>query len=165
MERDQPAKSAWRRVRRASSGRLTARGLRRPVRAHLVSNYPVQFFCFNLLRLCNPIAKPEGAELRQTLETFIEQDDRLTEWTVNDFKRKMLARMQKAEMEHGSAFGELRSLLTLQRLPAVRAMVNNRPNFAFRDFLVKFKPCWMMSPTSLANLVDLSIFDGTRASS
>jgi len=122
-----------------------------------------RLFCFNLLRLCNPIAQPDGAELRQILETFIEQDERLTEWTVNDLKRKLHARMQKAEMEHGSAFGEFRRLVTLQRLPAVRAMVNNSPRFAFRDFLVKFKPCWMMSPTSLANLVDLSMFDSARA--
>jgi very-short-patch-repair endonuclease len=121
-----------------------------------------RLFCFNLLRLCNPIAQPDGAELRQILETFIEQDERLTEWTVNDLKRKLHARMQKAETEHGSAFGELRRLLTLQRLPAVRAMVNNSQRFAFRDFLVKFKACWMMSPTSLANLVDLSIFDSAK---
>lgn len=122
-----------------------------------------RLFCFNLLRLCNPIAKPDGAELRQTLETFIEQDERLTEWTVNDLKRKMAAQMQTAQMEHSSAFGELRRLLTLQRLPAVRAMVNNHHRFDFRDLLVKFKPCWMMSPTSLANLIDLSIFDDGRA--
>ena len=122
-----------------------------------------RLFCYNLLRLCKPVAQPEGPELQQILQTFVEQDERLTEWTVNDLKRKLLVRMQKAEAEHGAAHGELRRLQSLKALPAVRKMVNNSPKFAFRDFLVQFKPCWMMSPTSLANLVDLSIFDGAEA--
>jgi very-short-patch-repair endonuclease len=121
-----------------------------------------RLFCFNLLRLCNPIAKPDGSELRQNLETFIEQDERLTEWTVNDLKRKLAARMQKAEAEHPSAYGRLRHLAGLQRLPAVRAMLNNNPNHDVLNLLLKSKSCWMVSPTSLANLVDLSIFDGGR---
>jgi len=122
-----------------------------------------RLFCFNLLRLCNPIAKPDGSELRQTLETFIEQDERLTEWTVNDLKRKMLARMQKAEMEHPSAFGELRRQAALTAPKTrIRQLLNNGAKFDFRDFLRNFKPCWMTSPTSLANLIDLSIFDSGR---
>jgi hypothetical protein len=34
-----------------------------------------RLFCFNLLRLCDPIAKPHGAELKQALNTFSEQDE------------------------------------------------------------------------------------------
>lgn len=122
-----------------------------------------RLFCFNLLLLCNPIAKPDGAELRQTLETFIEQDERLTEWTVNDLKRKLQARIQKAEVEHPMAHARLRHLAGLQKLPTVRAMLNNGEKGDVLDFLLKSKACWMMSPTSLANLVDLSIFDSGRA--
>jgi very-short-patch-repair endonuclease len=122
-----------------------------------------RLFCFNLLRLCNPITKPDGADLRQTLETFIQQDERLTEWTVNDLKRKLTARMEKAEAEHATAFGRLKYLDGLQKRPALRSMLNNGEKGYVMDFLLKFKPCWMMSPTSLANLVDLSVFDSGRA--
>ncbi len=122
-----------------------------------------RLFCFNLLRLCDPIAKPDGAELRQTLETFIEQDERLTDWTVNDLKRKLAIRMQKAEAEHPVAYGRLKYLDGLKIRPAVRTMLNNGEKGDVLDFLLKFKPCWMMSPTSLANLVDLSIFESGRA--
>jgi very-short-patch-repair endonuclease len=122
-----------------------------------------RLFCFNLLRLCNPIAKPDGSELRQTLQTFIEQDERLTEWTIKDLQRKLQSRIQRAEVEHPAAHGRLRQLAGFQRLPAVRAMLNNNPNYDALSFLLKSKPCWMMSPTSLANLIDLSIFESGRA--
>jgi hypothetical protein len=31
-----------------------------------------QLFCFNLLRLCEPIAKPHGPEFKETLKAFVE---------------------------------------------------------------------------------------------
>ena len=122
-----------------------------------------RLFCFNLLRLCSPIAKPDGSELRQTLQTFIEQDERLTEWTIKDLQRKLQSRMQRAEVEHPAAHGRLRHLAGLQKLPAFRTMLNNNVNYDTLSFLLKSKPCWLMSPTSLANLIDLSIFENGRA--
>ena len=114
-----------------------------------------KLFCFNLLRLCNPIANPNGPELLQTVKAFIEHDDNLTSWIIEHLKSRLSITMQDAVQTASQSEAELRRLGGLQRIRGtVRELVN-----AHRDFLLASKRCWMMSPTSLANLIDSSIFD------
>lgn len=114
-----------------------------------------RLFCFNLLRLCDPIAKPEGPELKQTLHSFITQDENLTSWILDHLKSKLRETMQKAAATAAQSESELRRLSGLQRIRGtIRELVN-----AHLDYLRAAKPCWMMSPTSLANLIKSSIFE------
>jgi very-short-patch-repair endonuclease len=118
-----------------------------------------RLFCFNLLRLCDPIAKPQGPELKQTLQSFVEQDENLTTWILEHLKAKLRESMQKAASKAAQSESELRRLSGLQRVRGtVRELVN-----AHLDYLCAAKPCWMMSPTSLANLIDSGIFDKNGA--
>jgi len=113
-----------------------------------------RLFCFNLLRLCDPIAKPHGAEFKQTLKGFAEQDDRLSAWIIEHLIAKLRTSMQKAATAAAQSESELRRLSGLKRIRGtVRELVNSH-----MDYLLNGKPCWMMSPTSLANLVDSEIF-------
>lgn len=112
-------------------------------------------FCFNLLRLCDPIAKPQGPELKQTLNSFVEQDENLTFWVLEHLKSQLRKSMQEAAVSAGQSEAGLRYLSGLQRIRGtVRELVN-----AHLDYLLKAKPCWMMSPTSLVNIMDSGIFD------
>jgi len=114
-----------------------------------------QLFCFNLLRLCDPIAKPHGAELKQTLNKFGEQDDNLTMWVLEGLKARLAKSMQDAATKCPESEAELRRLSGLQRVRGtVRELVN-----AHVDYLLAAKPCWMISPTSLANLIDSAVFE------
>jgi Superfamily I DNA and RNA helicases and helicase subunits len=113
-----------------------------------------QLFCFNLLRLCDPIAKPQGPELKQTLHSFVEQDENLTTWILDHLKAKLRKTMQDAAANAASEEAHLRYLSGLTRFPAIRKMVNEH-----MGYLRAAKPCWMMSPTSLANLIDTDIFE------
>jgi hypothetical protein len=114
-----------------------------------------RLFCFNLIRLCNPIASPHGPELTQTVNAFIQQDDKLTSWVLDHLKLRLRNIMQEAARSDPHAEAELRRLATLQRIRGtVRELVNEH-----RDYLLNAKRCWMMSPTSLANLIHTSIFD------
>lgn len=119
------------------------------------SGHAERLFCFNLLRLCDPIAKPQGPELKQTLNSFVKQDENLTTWILDHLKTKLRETMQKAASTAAQSESELRRLSGLQRVRGtVRELVN-----AHLDYLRSAKPCWMMSPTSLANLIDSSIFE------
>ena len=114
-----------------------------------------RLFCFNLLRLCDPIAKPQGPELRQTLHSFVKQDESLASWILDHLKSKLREATRKAAATASQSESELRRLSGLQRVRGtVRELVN-----AHVDYLRTAKPCWMMSPTSLANLLDSAIFE------
>ncbi len=114
-----------------------------------------RLFCFNLLRLCDPITKPQGPELKQTLRSFVEQDENLTSWVLDHLKSRLRKSMQEAAATAAHGEAELRRLSGLQRIRGtVRELVN-----AHLDYLLAAKPCWMMSPTSLANLIDSGIFE------
>lgn len=113
-----------------------------------------RLFCFNLLRLCDPIAKPQGPELRQTLHSFVQQDESLASWILDHLKKKLQQTMQEATAKATSEEAHLRYLAGLKRLPAIRTMVNEH-----LGYLLSAKPCWMISPTSLANLLDSSVFE------
>jgi very-short-patch-repair endonuclease len=114
-----------------------------------------RLFCFNLLRLCDPVAKPHGSELKQALREFVEQDENLASWVVDHLKKRLKDSMTRASEEFAQSESELRRLTGLQRIRGtVRELVN-----AHMDYLVAAKPCWLMSPTSLANIVDSRIFD------
>lgn len=114
-----------------------------------------RLFCFNLLRLCDPIAKPHGSEFKQTLKGFIEQDEKLGSWVINHLKGRLRDSMQKAAVAAAHSDSELRRLMGLQRIRGtVRELVN-----AHLDYLLNAKSCWMMSPTSLANLIDSQVFE------
>jgi very-short-patch-repair endonuclease len=63
--------------------------------------------------------------------------------------------MQEAAVSAAQSEAELRRLSGLQRVRGtVRELVN-----AHIDYLLSAKPCWMISPTSLANLIDSGIFE------
>ena len=114
-----------------------------------------RLFCFNLLRLCNPIAKPHGLEFKQTLKVFREQDEKLTLWIMHHLSANLQKSMEKAAASFAHSDSQLRYLSGLQRIRGtVRELVN-----AHLDYLLAAKPCWMMSPTSLANLIDSKIFE------
>ncbi|MBI4333940.1 MAG: ATP-binding protein [Chloroflexi bacterium] len=108
-----------------------------------------RLFCFNLLRLCDPIARPQGPELRQTLSSFAEQDEHLASWLLDHLKGRLRQAIQEASLSAASSETGLRRLLGLQRIRGtVRELIA-----AHLDYLIAAKPCWMMSPTSLANLL------------
>ena len=114
-----------------------------------------RLFCFNLLRLCDPVAKPHGLEFKQSLKTFSDQDDKLALWIIDHLKTNLRQSMQEAAQRAAHSASELRRLAGLQRVRGtVRELVN-----AHMDYLMPAKPCWMMSPTSLANLIDSKIFE------
>jgi hypothetical protein len=114
-----------------------------------------RLFCFNLLRLCDPIAKPHGPQLKQTLNAFAEQDEKLASWVIDHMKANLRKSMQEAAANAASSEARLRQLSGMQRIRGtVRELVN-----AHLDYLLAAKPCWMMSPTSLANLIDSRIFE------
>lgn len=114
-----------------------------------------RLFCFNLLRLCDPIARPDGLEFKQTLREFAEQDEKLASWIIDHLKANLREKMEDAARHAGRSESELRRLTGLQR---VRGTVRELAN-AHLDYLIAAKPCWLMSPTSLANLIDSRIFE------
>ncbi len=114
-----------------------------------------RLFCFNLLRLCDPIAKPQGPELKQTLHSFVSQDESLTSWILDHLVSKLTEATKNAAVAAAQSESELRRLSGLQRVRGtVRELLN-----VHLDYLRAAKPCWMMSPTSLANLLDSAIFE------
>ncbi len=114
-----------------------------------------RLFCFNLLRLCEPIAKPQGPELKQVLYSFVKQDENLTSWILNNIRSKMQETMRRVSATAAKSEASLRRLSGMQRVKGtVRELVNTH-----LDYLLEAKPCWMMSPTSLANLIDSNVFE------
>ncbi len=114
-----------------------------------------RLFCFNLLRLCDPVAKPHGLQFKQTLKEFTEQDEKLASWVIDRLKASLRERMEEAVQYAAHNESELRRLAGLQR---IRGTVRELAN-AHLDYLIAAKPCWLMSPTSLANLIDSQIFE------
>ncbi|MFA6172804.1 MAG: AAA domain-containing protein [Kiritimatiellales bacterium] len=114
-----------------------------------------RLFCFNLLRLCKPASKPHGSEFNQVLNNFIEHDEKLTSWVVDHLKVNLCKKTDIASLEFAESESELRMIAGLTRpRGTVRQIVN-----AHQDYLLASKPCWLMSPTSLANLIDSKIFE------
>jgi very-short-patch-repair endonuclease len=114
-----------------------------------------RLFCFNLLRLCDPIAKPHGLEFKQTLKAFTEHDEKLASWVIDHMKANLREKMDSAAYAADHSESELRRLAGMQR---IRGTVRELAN-AHIDYLLAAKLCWLMSPTSLANLIDSKIFD------
>lgn len=114
-----------------------------------------RLFCFNVLRLCDPIAKPHGTEFKQTLHGFAEQDEKLAHWVIDHLKANLRLAVDRASMEFASSEAELRRIAGLTRPKGTVRMIVN----AHLDYLLAAKPCWLMSPTSLANLIDSKIFE------
>jgi len=114
-----------------------------------------RLFCFNLLRLCDPVAKPHGMEFKQTLKSFTDQDAKLASWVIDHMKTKLRYQMDLAADTASQSESELRRLSGLQR---IRGTVRELAN-AHLDYLLSAKPCWLMSPTSLANLIDSNVFE------
>lgn len=114
-----------------------------------------RLFCFNLLRLSDPVAKPHGTEFKQTLKSFNDHDEKLASWVIDHVKTKLRHQMELAADTASQSESELRRLAGMQR---IRGTVRELAN-AHLDYLLSAKPCWLMSPTSLANLIDSSIFE------
>lgn len=113
-----------------------------------------RLFCFNLFHLCKPIAEPSGPELKQTLKAFVEYDENLSAWVLDHLKSVLEKTMQNAASSEAHSESELRRLSGMKSIHGtVRELVNKH-----LDYLLKAKPCWMMSPTSLTNLIDSNIF-------
>jgi hypothetical protein len=119
-----------------------------------------QLFCFNLLLNCSPDPEPAGHELVQAVKSFKEKDELLASWSVEELKQRLQQRFEAAQRQFQVEFGRLSTLLSMQRRPAVRQMINNDDKYRFTDYLLAAKPCWMMSPVALANLLDSAAFDG-----
>lgn len=114
-----------------------------------------RLFCFNLLKMCEPFAQPIGPELRQKLHSFEEQDERLSSWIVDQLKARLRHSMQNAASAAAASEAALRHLSGLKRIHGtIRDII--KPHI---DYLLAVKPCWMMSPTSLTNLIDERAFD------
>ncbi len=114
-----------------------------------------RLFCFNLLRLCDPVAKPHGLQFKQTLKEFTEQDEKLDSWVIDHLKANLREKMDAAAQDAAQSESELRRLAGLQRIHGTARELAN----AHLDYLLAAKPCWLMSPTSLANLIDSKIFE------
>lgn len=111
-------------------------------------------FCFNLLQNCDPISKPQGLELLQTINSFVEQDTNLANWILDHLKARLSKAMNDASLASAQGDSELRRLAGLQRIRGtVRELLN-----AHLNYLLAAKPCWMMSPTSIANLLSSEVF-------
>ncbi len=94
-------------------------------------------------------------ELKQTISSFVEYDDKLTYWVLDNLILRLKKSMQSASIFHGHSEAELRRLSSLQRIRGtVRELINSNI-----DYLISAKSCWMMSPTSLANLIDSNLFE------
>lgn len=112
-----------------------------------------KLFIFNFLLACKPIAEPTGADLSQAIDSFGNQDARLESWSVDRLKDALADRFSKAARDFAAQHSEINRLSTMQRpRGTVREILNKHT-----DFLLASKPCWMLSPTSLANLVDFSV--------
>ena len=74
---------------------------------------------------------------------------------IDHLKANLREKMDEAAQEAAQSESELRRLSGLQR---IRGTVRELAN-AHLDYLVAAKPCWLMSPTSLANLTDSKIFE------
>jgi superfamily I DNA and/or RNA helicase/very-short-patch-repair endonuclease len=74
---------------------------------------------------------------------------------IDHLKANLREKMDEAAQSAAQSESELRRLAGLQRIRGtVRELVN-----AHLDYLLAAKPCWLMSPTSLANLIDSKIFE------
>lgn len=112
-------------------------------------------FCFNLLRLCDPVPKPHGLELKQALKAFVEQDEKLAHWMLEHLKIRLSLLMRDASHKAARSESELLRLSRLQRIRGtIRELLNTH-----LEYLLAAKRCWMMSPISLAHLLDPQIFD------
>lgn len=114
-----------------------------------------RLFCFNMLRLCDPVVKPHGMEFKQTLKSFTEHDEKLASWVIDHMKANLRRTMEDASHGFSASEARLRALSGMQR---IRGTVRELTN-AHLDYLLAAKPCWLMSPTSLANLIDSKIFE------
>jgi hypothetical protein len=114
-----------------------------------------KLFCFNLLRMCEPVAKPFGTELKQALKAFAEHDEKLASWIIEHMKGNLRKKMDEAGFNSEASESELRRLAGMQRIRGTTRELAN----AHLDYLLAAKPCWFMSPTSLANLIDSKIFE------
>ena len=74
---------------------------------------------------------------------------------IDHLKAKLREKMDEAAKDAAHSESELRRLAGLQR---IRGTVRELAN-AHLDYLLAAKPCWLMSPTSLANLIDSRIFE------
>lgn len=111
-----------------------------------------KLFVFNFLLACKPIAEPTGEDLKQVIESFSNQDGNLEQWSIERLKDFLANRFYIAAQTYTAEYSEIERLNSMQRpRGTVREILNKHI-----DFLLAAKPCWMMSPTSLANLVDFS---------
>lgn len=74
---------------------------------------------------------------------------------IDHLKANLREKMDEAAQSAAQSESELRRLAGLQR---IRGTVRELAN-AHLDYLLAAKPCWLMSPTSLANLIDSKIFE------
>jgi very-short-patch-repair endonuclease len=112
-------------------------------------------FCYNLLRLSTPHITPNGLELSAKLKTFATQDEQLERWSISELRDRLAKQQQDAQARHRLAFAEIRRLAGLSRISGtVRQLCQ-----ANLPLLLDLKQAWLMSPTSLANLMDLQRLD------
>ena len=112
-------------------------------------------FCFNLLFNAKPFAEPHGSDLSQKLTLFQSLEEQLSDFTASKLQKDLKLKMQQARIEFAANAAEIGRLAGLQRIQGKPREVLNR----HRAFLLAHKRCWMMSPTSLANLIDDSAFE------
>ncbi len=108
-------------------------------------------FCYNLIRLCAPHISPNGPELAAKLKTFAIKDEQLEQWSIAELRDRLAKKQEDAQARHRMGFAEIRRLAGLSR---VRGSVRELCE-ANLPLLLDLKPAWLMSPVSLANLMDL----------
>ncbi len=98
------------------------------------SEHAERLFCFNLLHLCDPIAKPSWTALRQVLNSFVEQDENLTSWILDHLKSKLNESMRKAVATAAQSEAGLRHLAgSMKSRGTVREIVNKYIDYLTRQ--------------------------------
>jgi hypothetical protein len=108
-------------------------------------------FCYNLLRLTTPLVEPHGPELASKLRAFVTHDGQLEKWSITELRSRLAKKQGEAQTRNRMGFAEIQRLATLGRIRGtIRELCQ-----AHLSLLLELKPAWLMSPVSLANLIDL----------
>lgn len=108
-------------------------------------------FCYNLLRLTTPLVEPHGPELAAKLKAFVIHDEQLEKWSITELRSRLAKKQGEAQVRNRMGFAEIQRLATLGRIRGtIRELCQ-----AHLPLLLDLKPAWLMSPVSLANLIDL----------
>lgn len=126
-------------------------------KGELTPNKAKEAFCFNALLNLKPFVDPYGNTLKGLVSRFQNLDGCLGEWSTDKLKRKLHDIQEEAERLFPSDIMNLKRLANMVKPQGkVREHLNGKI-----QYLLKAKQCWLMSPSSIANLFDDRIFEAT----